>query len=60
MRKRKKHVSVLERRADGWYENGVKLQKEDYAMCFNSQHGNSIVSWITNTRYSLDSRFRPI
>ncbi len=60
MRRRKKRRNRIEKRNGLWYENGVKLEERDYALCFNSQHGNSIVSYITGSLYHLDSRKRPV
>lgn len=59
-RKRRGRRSVLEKRPDGYYENGKKLEEKDYIFHFNCQHGNSIISGLTGNKYFLDSRRRPI
>ena len=59
MRRKNKKRSRLELRSDGYYEDGIKLRDEDYAFCFNCQHGYWIVSWITGTKHMLDNKLRP-
>lgn len=60
MRRKKKRRSRIEKRGGSWYENGVELKEGDYSLCFNCQHGNSIISHITGSLYHLDSRRRPV
>lgn len=58
--KRKKRRPVLEKRTDGYYENGKKLDRRDYACHFNCQHGWMLISGITGYIHPLDSGRRPI
>ena len=60
MRRRKRRHPSLVKLKDGYYENGHRLRREDYAYCSSCTDGNSIVSYITGSKYRLDSRLRPL
>ena len=59
-KRKRKSEHVLEKRKDGYYQDGVKLERRDYIFHFNSQHGNSIISGTTGKKYFLDSNRNPI
>lgn len=55
MQKRKKRRPALEKRTDGYYENGEKLEDGEYIFHFNCQHGKAIISGRTGNKYFLKS-----
>lgn len=51
--KRKKRRPTLEKRKDGYYENGRKLEDGEYIFHFNCQHGAAVISGLTGNKYFL-------
>ena len=60
MQKRKKRRPTLEKRKDGYYENGRKLEDGEHIFHFNCQHGAAVISGLTGNKYFLDSKRRPV